>query len=1443
MLLLTHRLLVNGTGNQGDVYLVEGAAVGGTSFNFGAGGILFFNGDQAIYSGSIWQRASGATGTVTSVAITESGDSLNITGSPIVNAGTINIGFNGTNLQYVNGAGNLTTFPILTGYVPYTGATANVDLGVYDLTADLITGATGSFASSGGSDTFAINHSSGGGIALNITKGGNGEGLYINKTSGSGNAATIVGTLEATTLVKNGGTSSQFLKADGTVDSNTYALDSLVVHLAGTETITGAKTFSGYTTFTSTVDITSGLTFSNSGFTLLLQPPTLSVNRTVTLPNATGTLALTSDIPSITGLVPYTGATANVDLGGFNITAGGITAGGTSSFVAATLTSNLWLKNTGSYDFIISNNTSLTTNVVKAYYTTNDELRFYAKNTAGASVVPKIMVGDGATFTQLQSTITLTTTGTSGAATLVGATLNIPQYQAAGTYVTSVTASAPLSSSGSTNPNITITQVSSTVDGYLSFSDYNVFSGKISGSGTAGYITRYTGSGSTIGNSGLYDDGTTVSLISRALSGSSASFGSSVTATSFVKTSGTSSQYLMADGSVSTLTNPVTGTGTTNYLPKFTGASTIGNSIVQDDATTVTVGGQLYVNRNDSNVIKVARNGGSDLNTVIEFANATTSVHIGSNGTLFGLGGTTGSIAAQPFIIVPSSSEKMRLDTSGNLGLGVTPSAWRSTERALQIGATTSVTDISNFAVFRNNNYVNSSGQEIYITTNGASALVLAPTSEYRFLQAAAGTAGAAITFTQAMTLTAAGRLLLGTTTESTYLLDVNGTGRFSDDLTISKTTANLRLFITNTTATTGRSWYFNSYSNGNLYAGNTTAGDIFNFSSTGAATFSGNVTVSKSSNSGSGNDFPRLQVENTLATQGDGSSTFNFADVRIASGSNSVQMFLATTYAAGTWAPAGIINVSTNHDLQIKTNNTTRLTIASTGAATFSSSVTAGSSTSSGYATLNLIDSGTGSARYASIRKNYDSPFDLRIRASNSESAAPIVFDLSNAVEAMRITSGGNVGIGTVSPNVILEVGGLVADVTKTVFRSSLAAAPTAYYNDITAIYSGASAQANKLQINYANGYTSGTGIVLQGDGNVGIGTASPNARLSLGTGTTSKLLVYDGGFTGSGGNGFFAGFAVDYPSGNDFGMFAHNNGALVFGKYTNNNDLNNVTERMRITSTGEVGIGSIFDEPYALSDKLRIKGGAIQVMGGDVDSVRYRTLISSPLNFRHFYIDVSGNSANQVKAYFGKNINGVETDFMTLNDGNVLIGTTDDGSGSKLLSYSTTAATQFKAAGTAPAITFSNTITSATIGGSLGACTSANQFLSGTAAGDMILINQFTGNKLYITNYSGGVYLTQGATSWTANSDIRLKNINSHIENAVEKLSTLQTINFSYKDDKTNKQNLGLIAQEVEKIFPELIDKNGDGMLGVRYTELVPVLIKAVQELKLEIETLKNK
>jgi hypothetical protein len=74
----------------------------------------------------------------------------------------------------------------------------------------------------------------------------------------------------------------------------------------------------------------------------------------------------------------------------------------------------------------------------------------------------------------------------------------------------------------------------------------------------------------------------------------SASFSGSVTGSSIIRSGGTSSQYLMADGSVSTLTNPITGTGDTNTLPKFTGSTTIGNSLFTDNGTNGAFGGANY---------------------------------------------------------------------------------------------------------------------------------------------------------------------------------------------------------------------------------------------------------------------------------------------------------------------------------------------------------------------------------------------------------------------------------------------------------------------------------------------------------------------------------------------------------------------------------------------------------------------------------------------------------------------------------------------------------------------------------------------------------------------------------------------------------------------------------------------------------------------------------
>jgi len=92
-------------------------------------------------------------------------------------------------------------------------------------------------------------------------------------------------------------------------------------------------------------------------------------------------------------------------------------------------------------------------------------------------------------------------------------------------------------------------------------------------------LYRYDDSGNFLGTS---------FTLSRATG--AATFSSTVTASSFIKSGGTSAQYLMADGSTSTLTNPVTGTGTTNYLPKWTSGTAIGDSLVYDNGTNVGIG-------------------------------------------------------------------------------------------------------------------------------------------------------------------------------------------------------------------------------------------------------------------------------------------------------------------------------------------------------------------------------------------------------------------------------------------------------------------------------------------------------------------------------------------------------------------------------------------------------------------------------------------------------------------------------------------------------------------------------------------------------------------------------------------------------------------------------------------------------------------------------------
>ena len=136
------------------------------------------------------------------------------------------------------------------------------------------------------------------------------------------------------------------------------------------------------------------------------------------------------------------------------------------------------------------------------------------------------------------------------------------------------------------------------------------------------------------------------------------------------------------------------------------------------------------------------------------------------------------STTASAKVMVGSNGDALRLfsggnlsatlDASGNVGVGVTPSAWNSSYRALQIGATGALwQSASGFTFLSDNAFVNSGASNTYMTTAAAS-FYRQNAGVHTWWNAPSGTAGNAITFTQAMTLDTLGNLLVGLSTAGT---------------------------------------------------------------------------------------------------------------------------------------------------------------------------------------------------------------------------------------------------------------------------------------------------------------------------------------------------------------------------------------------------------------------------------------------------------------------------------------------------------------------------------------------------------------------------------------------------------------------------------------------------------------------------------------------------
>lgn len=89
---------------------------------------------------------------------------------------------------------------------------------------------------------------------------------------------------------------------------------------------------------------------------------------------------------------------------------------------------------------------------------------------------------------------------------------------------------------------------------------------------------------------------------------------------------------------------------------------------------------------------------------------------------------------------------------------------------------------------------------------------------------------------------------------------------------------------------------------------------------------------------------------------------------------------------------------------------------------------------------------------------------------------------------------------------------------------------------------------------------------------------------------------------------------------------------------------------------------------------------------------------------------------------------------------------------------------------------------------------------------------------------------------------SDARLKTFGEDIK-ALEVVSEIPTKYFTWKSDESKTEHIGTSAQEIQKLYPDLVTENEDGVLSVDYARLSIIALAAIKELKAQIDELKSK
>ena len=107
---------------------------------------------------------------------------------------------------------------------------------------------------------------------------------------------------------------------------------------------------------------------------------------------------------------------------------------------------------------------------------------------------------------------------------------------------------------------------------------------------------------------------------------------------------------------------------------------------------------------------------------------------------------------------------------------------------------------------------------------------------------------------------------------------------------------------------------------------------------------------------------------------------------------------------------------------------------------------------------------------------------------------------------------------------------------------------------------------------------------------------------------------------------------------------------------------------------------------------------------------------------------------------------------------------------------------------------------------------------------------------SKLYFNPSTGSL----SATVFTSLSDKTLKDNIKLVDTPIDLLKQINGVEFTWKDN--GKKSYGVIAQDIEKILPDVVDANSDGIKSVNYASLTAFLIESIKQLNGEIEKLKQ-